>query len=370
MEKYHFLTKNGIFVDGWDKTFPLFMHMMKRFFIISAILIGAVSLHLSAQDKSTVSVTYALTQTSLSFEVEAVKESFFAGPYAKYAEKFLGIKASDANSVTYRISSVRMTPYVEADAQHRYTVTLPSGAVETFTQMSTQGLVSVSEGGFGRETSWRFPGNPGADFSAKGLSANYTAEATTLYQGVKNSDNYNQVAVSQKVVVAKTAEQKAKEAADMILKLRSTRIQIITGDTDANYSGESMGAALNEIARLEKEYLSLFIGYTTSETQKMNYEFVPTDDTRNHVFVAFRLSDTAGLLSADDVSGKPYFVDIVSEGVVSVPSDDKVRKGDTVIYYRTPAICSVKLSDGSDILLETRVPVCQFGNINVYMVKK
>ena len=341
---------------------------MKRILIFSALLLCAAAQHLCAQDNSTVSMTYALPQTSLSFEVEAVKENFFAGPYAKYAEKYLGIKAAEKNSTVYRISSVKMTPYVEADVQHRYTVTVPGSAVETFTRFSAQGLVSVSEGGFGRENAWRFPGSANADFSTKGLSANYTAEATTLYQGVKG-DNYNQVAISQNVVVAKTAEQKAKEAADMILKLRTTRIQIITGDTDANYSGESMGAAIEEISRLEKEYLSLFIGYSTTETQKMNYEFVPVNDTRNHVFVAFRLSDTAGLLSPDDVSGKPYFVDIVSEGVEESPEEEKIRKKDTVIYYRTPAVCSVKLSDGNGILLETRVPICQFGTVNTYIIK-
>ena len=346
------------------------MKMIKRIFIFSAMLLTAATTLLSAQESSTVSVTYALPQTSLSFEVEAVRESFFAGPYAKYAEKYLGIKASETNSVTYRISSVKMTPYIEADVQHRYTVTIPEEAVGTFTQFSTQGLISVSEGGFGRESSWRFPGNASADFAAKGLSANYTAEATTLYQGVKGGDNYNQVAVSQNVVVAKTVEQKAKEAADMILKLRSTRIQIITGDTDANYSGESMGAAIDEISRLEKEYLSLFIGYSITETQKMNYEFVPVNDTRNHVFVAFRLSDTAGLLSPEDVSGKPYFVDIVSEGMDLAQTEDKFRKKDTVIYYRTPAVCSVKLSDGNNILLETRVPICQFGTEDAYVIKK
>ena len=337
------------------------------------MLLSAASLHLSAQDKSTVSVTYALPQTSLSFEVEAVKESFFAGPYAKYAEKYLGIKASENSSVTYRVSSVKMTPYIEADAAHRYLATLPASLADTYTQICSQGLVSCSESGFGRESSWRFPGNADADFAAKGLSANYTAEATTLYQGVKNSANYNQVAVSQNVVVAKTTEQKAKEAADMILKLRSTRIQIITGDTDANYSGESMGAAIDEISRLEKEYLSLFIGYSTSETQKMVFDFVPTADTRNHVFVAFRLSDTAGLLPSDDVSGKPYFVDIVSEGIDLAESEAKnaARKNaGSVIYYRTPAVCSVKLSDGNNILLETRVPIYQYGAVDYYIIKK
>jgi hypothetical protein len=344
------------------------MKMIKRFFIFSALLLTAAASQLSAQDKSSVSVTYALPQTSLSFEVEAVKESFFAGPYAKYAEKYLGIKAASASSTVYRISSVKMTPCVEADPASRYQATIPSSLRETYIQICSQGLVSCSESGFGREDFWRFPGNSDADFAARGLSANYTAEAATLYQGVRG-DGYNQLAVSQNVVVAKTTEQKAKEAADMILKLRATRVQIITGDTDANYSGESMGAAIDEISRLEKEYLSLFIGYSTFETQKMNFDLVPTNDADSHMFVAFRLSDSAGLLSPDDVSGKPYFVEIIPEGVAAAAPDAKGTSG-SVIYYRTPAICSVKLSDGSNVLLEARVPIHQYGTIDAFSVKK
>ena len=36
-------------------------------------------------------LTYSLPSTVLVFEVEAVRENFYAGPYAAYAEKYLGI---------------------------------------------------------------------------------------------------------------------------------------------------------------------------------------------------------------------------------------------------------------------------------------
>jgi len=170
------------------------------------------------------------------------------------------------------------------------------------------------------------------------------------------------------MVVEKSLERKAQEAAEMIFKLRKTRVQIITGDTDANYSGEAMSSALAEIARLEKEYMTLFTGYSEYQTQKKHFDLVPLNDERMKVQVVFRLSDEEGLLPADNLSGKPYFVDIVPE---EIAGNEGVRpgKGVSALVYRIPAICQVKLSDGSDILLQSRLPIYQFGVDKTYPLK-
>lgn len=333
--------------------------------MIAAAIVALPSLALAAQENPAGTVTYALPQTVLSFEVEALRESFFAGPYAKYAQKYLGIDAREQDAVTYQLTSVKMTPCIEADQSSRHTVVLPAKSSQTFLQMTSQGLISTSDGRFGEESAWRFPVSTGGDFSTKGVNSNFTSEAATLYRSVKADSVYNKVSVSQNVVVSKSLEQKAKEAADMILKLRKTRVQIVTGDTDASYSGEAMAAAISEIARLESEYLSLFIGYSEYQTQKMKCDLVPVNNSRGHVFVAFRLSDSQGLVSADNMSGKPYLIDIASEGIESDYNEARgAAKGAALLYYRIPSICTVKLTDGVNILLQTRIPIYQFGVTN------
>lgn len=336
------------------------MENMKKIIALSAVLLLSV-LTAFAQENPSGTVSYALPQTTLSFDVEAVQESFFAGPYAKYASKYLGIEARQEDATSFQLTSVRMTPCIEADHDKRYVVTLPAGAGTTFLQMTTQGLISTSDGSFGQETVWRFPAQVRGDFSANGVNSNYVSEASTLYQNVNTEGNYDRVSVSQNIIVAKSLEQKAKEAADMILSLRKTRIQIITGDTDANYSGESMGAAIDEIARLEQEYMTLFVGYSEYQTQKMKFDVVPKNDTRNHVYVAFRLSDSRGLVSADDMTGKPYLIDIVAEELASPETPKSSSYKGVVINYRIPAICNVKLTDGVNLILQTRIPIYQFG---------
>ena len=77
---------------------------MKNFGKITlAVCLMAFSFSASAQKKSDPagSVTYCLPSTGVSIQVEAVQEKFFAGPYAKYAEKYLGVKPRQKDESTW-----------------------------------------------------------------------------------------------------------------------------------------------------------------------------------------------------------------------------------------------------------------------------
>jgi hypothetical protein len=208
------------------------------------------------------------------------------------------------------------------------------------------------------------------DFSERGISSNLTSESATLY--------YNGGAVKQSMLVGKTTEQKAAESAEMILKLREQRLQIVTGDTDATYSGEAMGAAIAELTRLEQEHMMLFTGYSESQTQKMRFEVLPSADQENQMYIAFRLSDTDGLVPADKVTGKPVIMQIIPQEFMvpeaSVVNEKGKKKNvpEVLAYYRIPAVCTVKLMDGAELLLQSRMPIYQLGQetslpVNVIM---
>ena len=217
-------------------------------------------------------------------------------------------------------------------------------------------FIAVNDGSFGNGSQWRFASQAGADFSDKGVSSNLTSEATTLFRGVDG----NRVGVQQSMVVQKSLEQRAQEAAEMIFELRKKRVQIVTGDTDATYSGEAMGAALSEIAALEKEYMSMFIGYSDFQTQKLKCDVVPEKDRKSQTYVAFRISDTDGIVSADNMSGKPYLIELTPQPVSPASGRGTAAKGNVAVY-RIPAICSVKLTDGVNPILQDRVAVYQLG---------
>ena len=310
-------------------------------------------------------LAYCLPTTVINLEVEAMQEKFYAGPYAKYAEKYLGIHVRQKDETTYQLVQINMTPCVEADQSERYMVSVDKGKIDaSFLKLSAAGLVSFSDAVAGGETQWRFPARTSGDFSGKGVSSNLTSEATVLYKNDRKESAYNKVSVQQNMIVAKSPEQKAAETAEMILDLRKQRLQIVTGDTDATYSGEAMAAAIEELTRLEKEYMTLFTGYSEAQIQKMNFEVIPDPARESQRYIAFRISDTPGLVPADNLSGKPVVLELIPQNLAQLeePSEKDAKKSPAVMaYYRIPAVCTLKLTEGVDILLQSRVPVYQLG---------
>ena len=125
-----------------------------------------------------------------------------------------------------------------------------------------------------------------------------------------------------------------------------------------------MAAAIEELTRLEEEYMTLFTGYSETQVQKMHFEVIPDPARENQRYIAFRLSDTAGLVPADNLSGKPILMEFVPQEIAPVeePAEvDPKKVPATLAYYRIPAICTVKLTEGVDILLQSRMPVYQLG---------
>ena len=341
--------------------------MVRIINILAVAFMAMMPMLASAQKKADPKGTlaYCLPSTVVTLEVEAVQEKFYAGPYAKYAEKYLGMKVRQKDETTYQLTQIRMVPYVEADMSKRFSLFVEKGTVDaSFLKLSSSGLVSFADAATGGETQWRFPTRTTGDFSGKGVSSNLTSEASVLYKNDRKESTYNKVSVQQSMIVAKSLEKKAAETADMILDIRKQRLQIVTGDTDATYSGEAMAAAIEELTRLENDYMTLFTGYSETQTQKMNFEVIPDPSRENQRYVAFRLSDTAGLVPADNLSGKPVVMEFIPQVIAQVeePVVKDVKKLPAVYaYYRIPAICTVKLAEGVDVLLQSRIPVYQLG---------
>ncbi len=364
-------------------------HIMKLRIITAPVLAGLMALTAAGQNVNRLEkgqtppdgvVIYSLPQTTVHLTVEAVCETYTPGPYSGYAKKYLGIDVPQEAGTTYTLSNVRMTPYLEADRSCSYIVNLDGllgeASPASFFDFSSQGLLLLSDENKGSGSSWRFPSiAPGTEVLSSEATANLTSTETTLYRTVRNeSGGYDRVAVRQSQVVEKSPEKKAQEAAAMILSLRENRINIITGNTDATFSGDALRAAVEEIGRLENEYMSLFTGTTVSSVQEMSFEVVPQAGKEEELVIAFRISDTQGLLSPDNVSGRPIVMEITPEDAEDFYSDQVIGEVEARkprakheaalrgnIFYRVPAICTVRLIDGQDLILKSRMPVYQKG---------
>ncbi|MCR5519509.1 MAG: DUF4831 family protein [Bacteroidales bacterium] len=329
---------------------------MKKLMIIIAVML------LPTLVKAQGTVSYSMPQTVLVFSVEAQKETFYAGPYARYAQKYLGVSAELHDRVSYTVTSVKLFPAVEADQSVRYTYVMNGQSQPLFLQLTSQGLVSGPSGSYSGDKGWKYPAGKGTGFSGKGIPSNLTERTNTLYE----ADNH---AVRQRVVVEKTTEDKAKEVADKIFEIRDNKYKILVGDTDATYSGEAMKATIDALNKLEQDYLALFMGFSEFGSQSATFEVIPAAK-KTQTYVAFRLSDEDGLVPADNVSGKPYFVQLNVEDVAAAPPVEGKAKPVQVVHYRIPAVCGVRLTDGISTLLQTRVPIYQLGIVAAYPVYK
>lgn len=276
---------------------------MKRVFLI--LIAGILGISAHAQEP-----------VALKIKVSAVQERFYAGPYAKYAVKYLGVEAEQSSSASTVLTAVSVATEPAASDELAFT----SGR----------------------------PLDKKADFSAIPLlKAN---------------------------VGQRSLELSAARAADQILDIRQKRYQILTGDTDMSLSGESLRLTLDEFARQEAELLKLFLGYSVSNELEGEFCVLPKAGEDSHIYVAFRVSEN-GLLPAEHLEGRMVTIELTPTNipepleVQGVPAKKKKAPKGFQWESKTefvPAECVLKMRDGANVLLQGNVVIPQLGYERVY----
>lgn len=332
---------------------------MKR--ILAAAIVLAASFQALAQD-----ATYSLPFTSFTVEVDLVHETHFAGPYASFAKDMLSLDVPESDTRKTYIKEIRIVPHVEADPwSPRYVA--PAGN-STMLQLSAQGLISFGEVPQASGLSWRFTPMTEPAFGTGGITGSTKKQNNIVYKTLRTEEGEVKYPIESTVVVAKTLEDKAAAAAEMILAARQDRHNIAIGNTDANYSGESMAAALGELTKIEQENLILFTGYDTKAESSASFEVMPSATARTHRYTVFYMTEDGRLIRESRTKAKVYELEFTPVAVPDVktevsPDAGKAKKQDKVtsVHYRIPAVCRVRLLEDGTPLVESRIPVYQLG---------
>jgi len=340
------------------------MKIQKLTAIAATLFLAAATF---AQNAPAGAVIYSLPRTTITLTVTAQHDVFTAGPYANYAEKYLGYKAQATSSQSCTINSIRITPYVEADPNERFAINLSDKVPSNFMQFCSQGLIVLSDSYTGKPAEWRFDTPSGAEqFIGRDPEGNLAKETITLYRPVKTDTGFEKIPVAQSQTVEKSLEKKAEDAARNIFLLREKRTMIITGDTDATFSGEALASAIAEIDKLEQQYMSLFYGITESAQQQVSFDVVPVTGTLK--YTAFKISDQQGLVPATSTQGRAVTIDITLENLGAIAGAGAKTSNSPSVYYRVPAVALCKISDGGKVLCETRVPIYQMGALQTFPI--
>jgi len=345
-------------------------------------------IHISS-DKDTVKrngLLYALPLTIIKVDITVKKIETIKGPYAVYANKFLGLKnVIYSNHTKYKINKVNISTYSQPDPDHFYLVehskskksknrmNLTLNLTESGLIHNVNADIPVME----EEESFETVGNGVDEFPD---IFKYYADDNLFEQIDTVIETYDMDTITiekqvlKKTLVEKSLEQRAREAAEYIIKLKQNRFNLLSGYQEVPY-GEGAVEYMNEhLENLENEYLKLFTGLTFTKELHYSFTYIPELSGEIKSEMIFRFSDRYGILDKSKTLGENVLITIERAGYTrEMSSYVNKRIGNRKsagIVYRIPEYAKVSINYGGNILTCKRIPISQFGVVTSLPIGK
>ncbi len=319
------------------------------------------------------SLVYSLPMTVLTFRVDLERLIEVPGPYSRYAAELLGLNNVITNEREYwSVKGMHLNSHEEADPSEYYVIESNTLFETNVLELKKEGLIldlnSSLFAGRGQVTQ---SDNDVTDFRTFDLGSNeyFRIQRDTAYRNVNLDSTFVRIPYLVEKKKRLSTDQLAERAATRLMELREGKILILTGESNVFPQNE---AALNEINRLEKEYIELFAGKSWKERRSITFQLVPKKEMIGNPVELFRFSEESGPLTGKQSGGVPVNVElipeqktrdltIVNKAVTNVsgeasPEFDK-------LYYRVPDVVNVRINYGSESLYNSRRLIYQFGTV-------
>ncbi len=258
------------------------------------VAIGVVKtgqdMELVSAPKSTITVDMTLT-----------KSQFTAGEYARYAQRYLGVRASLSDKVTSAITGANIA-LVQSNT-----------AVDNFiTEPTTTTLPTLP------------------------LSADHTSPETL------------------------SPEQRAEKCANKIFANRKLIQELISGDVGEGVFGAGLTSALQHLQHQELECTALFMGSTQETTT--NHRFVIPISAESTRYMLCRFDTANGeITSIDNIDGQAVYLQITPAQAKDSTYNIAVGKEPAKRLYVEPNYARCDLYVGADIVKTAQIPLYEFG---------
>jgi hypothetical protein len=323
-------------------------------------------------------IFYSLPRTVVKIDVKIDRVENYKGPYADFALRYLGLKnVVEANSIDYKISDISITTYPEPDPDQYYFVELG----DKISKGEQAGMLSLSDAGviLGTLTENTGPipeakpveSQADADKDAFGELFKYSADVSVFEKvdTIIRKINIDTMTVERqyykRTMVEKSPEQKAKEAADYISKIKDNRFNLISGTQEVNYNRETLEYMDNQLKTMEKEYLKLFTGISLHKSVTFSYKYIPISNQINTEIPIFKFLRSKGVIDLDEQGGKVVTIKIQRVGNTNTVASylKKVEKDSKVqgFSYRIPELARVTVKLDENTQEETQCLVSQLG---------
>lgn len=320
---------------------------------------------------------YSLPRNVVTIDISVKQVTTIPGPYANYASKYLGIKdALQANNTTYELSDIKINTYSEPDPEQYYFVDLSKIRGHSSKKM----MMSLSEAGLIQDFNdnsdtqvakekQEMQERSNIDYSETFkyfADANLVERIDTVIEQI-NMDTTTIERLSLRVsLVEKTMEQKAKEASEYLMKIKALRIDIITGAQEVAYSDATVKYMSEELAKMEQEYMKLFIGITQTKTLQYRYFYLPESQVYSASIPLFKFSKSNGIVKDNQANGEMVYIHInrsrntnlLDKFVQGSQPDAKTKNG---LFYRIPEYAKFTIKEGEVLQAEASFLISQFG---------
>lgn len=294
-------------------------------------------------------LVYTLPRTQLNITVTVACTKKTPGPFALYAERYLGISdVIQTEQIDHELVDVAVKPIAVPDKTQRFFIKPDVNA-------KTPTTIHVSPEGFLLGCNLKVepaPQTPGP------ADRKHQAPKTTDYQ-TKVASTFTRD-MQQATSTAKLAEL----AAAQLFNLRETRLNLLQQETEHTPSdGASYRLLLAEINRMEQYYLELFVG--TTETT-VTHQTLTFDPRKEEEAVLFRFTRQQGVVDKNDLSGTPVLISLTntySPSLESMKRSQDKKPKPIGLYYRIPAMTSIKIADDQHVYWEKNLPVPQLGTV-------
>ena len=326
-------------------------------------------------------VYYVLPQTALEIEVEMDKIIKLEGPFSRYADEYLGLEdIVERDLVTYELRKVRVKTSSVPDPEQVYflarnekqgreekalLLSLDRSGIflgaELLRPMDEQksGLVTTDPqvDPDSLERYFRFLAANNIGIKVDTITRKITIDTTTIFR-----NSYK------RRMVEKDDEQKVRDAVDQIELIRSNKFNILTGYQEVAYSKETMKFMIDQLDRMEKEYLDLFRGKIMKRSITYSYVYIPkVEDMQEEWVPIFGLSERTGFQKLKDANEELFYLRFENMGITELAGSDLADPGKTLegLSYRFPekVAISMKYKGREYDLMMTEVS--QFGKVGV-----
>ena len=312
---------------------------------------------------------YNLPLTSFDVKLELTKETYIAGPYAKYAKTYLGINnITTKESNNWTITDIDIESVEKIDTANYYVVQ-SKGVINSFA-LSKNGLLE-SINAKPRQSDTVTYDKFILSQTSKNLNYHYgivksplKERVDTTYKVVTTDSTSRRVPVYSKKIVNKSTKDRAEEASKFIIKVRKRKFRVLTGLDKDFPDGKAINKIIKELDKLEKEYLSLFIGETIY--QKYYYKFNITPRKNKSEYTICSISETQGIVPANkgsklilkidnskNVNKITEFLSANTEGLAE-------QKG---LAYRQSEKVLVSIIKGNLVFYKNQMYIPQFGEV-------